>query len=36
MAIYELIKQQLLDKERLQHELLEFDIHSFSATKIKL
>jgi len=36
MAVYELIKQQLLDKERLQHELLEFDIHSFSATKIKL
>jgi len=36
MAVYELIKQQLLDNERLQHELLEFDIHSFSATKIKL
>jgi molybdopterin/thiamine biosynthesis adenylyltransferase len=36
MAVYELIKQRLLDKERLQHELLEFDIHSFSATKIKL
>jgi molybdopterin/thiamine biosynthesis adenylyltransferase len=36
MAVYELIKQQLLDKDRLHHELLEFDIHSFSATKVKL
>lgn len=36
MAVYELIKQQLSDSDRLQHELLTFDIHSFSSTKTSI
>lgn len=36
IAVYEIIKQQLLDNDRLQHELLTFNIQDFSSTKTSL
>ena len=36
MAVVELVKQQIQDETRLQHELFVFDIHAFEGTKTKL
>lgn len=36
MAVLEIVKQQINDPQRLQHELLEFDVHSFVGSKIPL
>jgi molybdopterin/thiamine biosynthesis adenylyltransferase len=36
IAVYELFKQQLQDKDRLQHELLTFNIQEFSSTRTLL